>query len=96
MRDGGEVLGGGERHQGSSQDLGMGGLSHVLATAFPELRDQRSFYDQIWRDLHNRGLVNTETLHVTMSGHGLAQRRTADLGSAFLAFITSPLPEDAG
>lgn len=82
-----------DRHGVSNPSLGMGGLSHVLCAAFPELREQRPFYDQIWKDLYTRGLVNTEILHVTMSGQGLAQRRTSDMGAAFLAFITNPLSE---
>lgn len=81
-----------ERH-GAPANLGMGGLSRVLIEAFPELRDQRPLYDQIWRDLYTRGLVNTEILHVTMSGQGLAQRRTTDLGAEFLAFLMDPISD---
>lgn len=65
----------------------MGGLSSVLEDALPVFRGQRGIYDQVWRDLYSRGLVTTEGLHTTMSGHGLQASRTSELGNAFLAFI---------
>lgn len=73
-----------------ADNLGMGGLSHVLEGGFPELRDRREIYDSLWRDLYLRGLVNTEQLHVTMTGQGLRQKRTTGLGDIFLAFISEP------
>lgn len=70
--------------------LSMGGLSSVLEHSMPELRGQRHIYDQVWKDLYTSGLVNTDGLHVTMSGSGLAQRRTSELGDAFIKFISDP------
>jgi hypothetical protein len=70
--------------------VSMGGLSSVLEHKMPELRGQRHIYDQAWKDLYGSGLVNTDSLHVTMSGNGLGQKRTSDLGDAFIQFITSP------
>lgn len=66
----------------------MGGLNHVLEDNIPELRGRRDLYDQLWRDLFSRGLVNTEGLHVTMSGSGLVERRTSGLGEALLHLIS--------
>lgn len=68
--------------------MSMGGLSNVLEHNIPELRGRRDLYDQLWRDLNARGLVNTESLHGTMSGTGLSQRRTTNLGIEFLKFIS--------
>jgi len=68
-------------------NLSMGGLSDVLEHNIPELRGRRDLYDQIWRDLYSRGLVSTDNLHVTMTGHGLGQKRTTGMGDAFLKFI---------
>lgn len=68
--------------------MSVGGLSNVLESAISELRGQRDLYDSLWRDLFIRGLTNTENLHVTMSGSGLAQKRTTGLGDKFLAFIS--------
>jgi hypothetical protein len=69
--------------------LSMGGLENVLEHNIPELRGQRELYDQLWRDLYGRGLVNTDGLHVTMTGNGLIQRRTTALGEALLKLISS-------
>lgn len=68
-------------------NISMGGLSNVLEHNMPELRGRRELYDQLWKDLYSRGLVNTDSLHVTMSGHGLGQKRTTGIGDAFLGFI---------
>ena len=70
--------------------LSMGGLSSVLEHNMPELRGKRHIYDQVWKDLYSSGLVNTETLHATMSGNGLTEKRTSELGDAFIAFIADP------
>ena len=72
----------------------FGGLENVLTSAYPELRGQRGFFDQIFKDLYDRGLINTESLHVTMTGSGLTAQRTSDIGKAFIGFITSPLKEN--
>jgi hypothetical protein len=71
-------------------NLTMGGLSYVLEHAIPDLRNRRDIYDQLWRDLYSRGLVTTEGLHITMSGSGLAARRTTGLGESLLKFISEP------
>lgn len=70
--------------------LFTGGLSHVLENAFPELRGQREFYDSIWRDLLQSSLINTDSLHIMMTGDGLVQKRTTQHGDKFLAFIAEP------
>ncbi len=72
------------------QNMSMGGLSNVIERNIPELRGRRELYDQLWKDLYSRGLVNTDGLHVTMTGHGLGQKRTTGLGDAFLKFIEEP------
>src|SRR3989338_4766599 len=40
-----------------------GGLSVLLEKVYPELRDKRAFYDQVWTDLYSRGLVIADSLH---------------------------------
>jgi hypothetical protein len=72
----------------SASTILSGALSAVIERQYPELKNRREFYDQVWRDLFLRGLVNTEGLHVMMSGHGLTQQRTTRLGSRFLDFIS--------
>ncbi len=68
-------------------NLSMGGLSNVLEHNIPELRGRRELYDQIWKDLYSRGLVNADGLHATITGHGLGQKRTTGIGDTFLQFI---------
>ncbi len=72
----------------------MGGLSTVLEHTFPELRGRRDFYDQITKDLFVRGLMNTESLHGTMSSEGMFASRTTTMGKQFINFITSPIEND--
>jgi len=68
--------------------LSMGTLSRVLEHNIPELQGKRELYDQFWRDLYSRGLVNTDNLYLHMSGSGLIEKRTTTLGDAFLKFIS--------
>jgi hypothetical protein len=72
----------------------MGGaVSTILEEAIPELRDKRSFYDQLFTDLFNRGLTGTDKndMNATGTESGMFSRRTTDTGRAFLKFITSPI-----
>lgn len=76
-----------QRNGKTAPDLYMGSLSAVLEAAFPELRGRRDQYDHWWRDLHSRGLVNTDGLHTTMTGAGALSSRTSDRGNGFVAYI---------
>lgn len=76
-------------HQFSN--LMAGGLSSILESAFPQLQGQRSFYDIVWRDLYLSGLVNTESLHGMITGRGLMEKRTTEMGDKFLKFISEPI-----
>lgn len=78
------------QHPPDQPGVMMGSLVPALENRYPELRERREFYDNIWRDLFSRGLVNTQSLHGMMSGSGLTQKRTTDHGDMFLAFITEP------
>jgi hypothetical protein len=71
-------------------NMSMGGLSHILELNVPALKNRRELYDQLWKDLYSRGLVNTDGLHMTMSGSGLSQKRTTGLGDMFLKFVAGP------
>ncbi len=68
-------------------DLYMGGRSTILELAYPELKEKRNFYDILWKDLFSAGLVGNESLHVTMTGHGLGEKSTTDIGDVFISFI---------
>ena len=78
-------------HEKEPPRWGLGGsLSQILTTAFPELADQRGFYDVMGKDLFQRGLLNTDGFHTTMSGEGAMAKRTTALGDEFLSFVTAP------
>jgi len=70
--------------------LTMGGGANVLEYAIPELKGRRNYYDPIWRDLYLRGLVGSDSLHLTASAVTLSQKATTELGDKFLFFISAP------
>jgi hypothetical protein len=70
--------------------MNKGSLARVLVSAFPELDGKRAFYDQVWEDLYQRGLVSTNSLYTTMSKQGVRSKRTTELGTQFLRFIEEP------
>lgn len=72
--------------------MSMGGLSSVLEYNMPQLKGHAHTYGQVWKDLYSRGLVNTEGMNTTISGQGLAAKRTSEIGDAFLRFIEEPTP----
>ncbi len=65
-------------------------LEAVLLAAYPELKDQRDFYDVIGNELHAKGLFNTNGLHGMMTAQGAYQKRTTALADQFLLFIREP------
>jgi len=62
-------------------------LSNILKEAYPELQDEDSFMEIIWNDLKNAGFHNSGDLKTTMSGNGLATKKTTKLGDEFLNYI---------
>ena len=71
-------------------DLYAGSPANVCEEAYPELARRREFFDQCWKDLHQRGLTNTPELRVMMTGSGTMARRASDVGEEFLRFIEDP------
>ncbi|MGD0389424.1 MAG: hypothetical protein ABSC42_10770 [Tepidisphaeraceae bacterium] len=69
-------------------------VRHGIEIAFPDLQRQQDFYDQIWSDLRQRGLVITQpppgTVTISSPGH---RKQTTALGDEFLNFITTPKPD---
>ena len=80
----------GERHGITYPDWHMGGASAALEHAFPDLRGKRDLYDVFVRDLHSRGLIGTDNLHVTGTGDSILASRTTTMGQQLIKFITSP------
>ncbi|MDQ0087604.1 hypothetical protein J2T12_000998 [Paenibacillus anaericanus] len=71
-------------------NFGMGSLSQLVLSAYPELRGRDEVLKQIWKDLYNNGLTNTsdQNIKAMISGHGMLDSRTSDLGKTFIKFIT--------
>lgn len=67
-----------------------GSLSQLLTTAYPELKNERNLYDQIGKDLYNRGLLGTDGFHTVMTGSGVYEKRSTEMGEQFLRFISDP------
>jgi len=65
----------------------------VLENAFPELQSRQPLYEQVWLELHSVGLVRLNTLHNSGEGEAVMNKRTTPMGDAFVAFITSPVPD---
>ncbi len=61
----------------------------VLTRAYPGLESRRSFYEQVWRDLYQSGLVSSDRdiLFGSMTPDGALAKRTTRFGDDFLAFI---------
>ena len=79
-----------KRHHVTFPSLMAGSPANILEAAYPDLRGKQEFYGQIWKDLHQRGLVNTDSLGGLMSGEGAVAKRTNALGDQFLRFIADP------
>ena len=72
-------------------DVSVGSLANnILKRAYPELSDQKVFYEKIWKDLYNDALVSTDSLNPTVTGRALLSRQTTDLGHNFILFISDP------
>lgn len=65
-------------------------LGSILVRAYPELDAKREFYEQIWKELHFRGLVNRDTLNKPVNGDNLMAKQTTDIGDQFIKFISAP------
>lgn len=81
----------GQKYGISYPNWSGGGANAALEHAFPELRGKRQLYDIFVKDLYSRGLLSTDSLHITVTGEGILASRTTDIGKQFIAFVTSPL-----
>jgi hypothetical protein len=68
----------------------MGTPAQVLERAQPDLQGHRDLYELVVRDLHARGLFSSNSLTGMVTGQGMYEKRTTDLGDQFIRFITSP------
>lgn len=70
-------------------NLTMGGLETILQQALPEIARNQEWRDLLTNDLNIRGLASAN-FGVTVSGAGIWVKRTTNLGSRFLRFVTQP------
>lgn len=64
--------------------------SHILESAYPELKGRSEFYDHIVRDLYNNGLIKSESIQTTIYAVKVVSDATK-MGKDFLRFIASDL-----
>ncbi|MBK5008005.1 hypothetical protein [Pseudomonas sp. S32] len=74
----------------------MGGITQAIEHAFPDLRGKEQIYKVIWDDLYQRGLINTQGLGTTMSRDGILARRTTELGTKLIDFLSEPVSPNSG
>lgn len=78
-----------QQHQIQYPGWGMGSVSAVIEHCFPALRGKREVYEQVVRDLQVRGLIHQgQFLNITMTGNGMVESRTTDIGRAFIAYVS--------
>jgi hypothetical protein len=65
-------------------------LGAFIEAAFPELKDRRDFYGQLWAELGQAGLGGNSGLSTMMTETGWLPQRTTDRGRKFLRFISEP------
>lgn len=65
-------------------------LAELLETAYPEMKGRRTDYDHITKELYDRGLLATASLHVNMSGSGVMLPQATDMGLRFIRFLSPP------
>jgi hypothetical protein len=76
-------------HNVRQQEWSMGAVGHVIETCFPELARRGDFYSQWVKDLQAEGLVGAGSfLNTMMTGHGMTESRTTEMGKKFLSYIS--------
>ena len=72
------------------QNFTMASLHQVVMKAIPPLGARKDIAELIWRSLSDDGLMSAANYNVSMSGHGLLQKRTTELGDRLIAFVSRP------
>lgn len=70
----------------------MCGIKTVIEFTFPELKHREEFLRQIVKALYSQGLINTDSIGVTMTASGATAPQTTKLGHQFIQYISSPIP----
>ncbi len=79
-----------KKNNQSFPTLLMGGISHIVEHAIPELSGENETYVLIIKDLQARGLLSNFNIGTTMSWEGIISGRSTDIGRKFVRFISEP------
>lgn len=77
-----------KKHGITFNHVSMGGLSSLIEHVFPDYKNHSEIYQVIWKDLYQKGLVNTDGMNATMSRSGIVDRRSTALGAELIKFIS--------
>ncbi len=72
-------------------------LPKSIESTFPQLKNQFAFYNQIIKELSDRGLVDlsaSDTSHDMATMQGIPSVKITDLGGQFLQFIATPFDDE--
>ena len=69
---------------------GTGSFDAIFPDAFPELKDEQEFREQVIEDLIRRGCLFSEAGRQVMFAEGSLRPRITRFGSQFLEFISEP------
>ena len=69
--------------------MNRGSFIFFIEAVYPELKERKSFYPQIVRDLYVHGLISVEDLS-SIEWDGILTKRSTELGVQFLGFIRNP------
>jgi hypothetical protein len=75
--------------QKAASGMMTGGLDHIVEAAIPVLTGKKEIGARVAADLGDMGLFNGN-YNGMLSGAGMLQRRTTNLGRSFLRFISEP------
>lgn len=69
------------------------GKATLIESAFPDLQNKEYLYEQIWKDLYDKGLVESSRVDVRTEPSSMLESNITSIGSKFIAYITNPLTE---
>lgn len=79
-----------ERNDVALPRFSSAGLESVITSAWPELKNRYEFLNAVLEELKGKVFFVGGGLRITMTRHGLFEKRTTKMGDSFLEFITAP------
>lgn len=72
----------------------LSNLPEAIEQTYPELQGRYNFYNQIIKELSDRGLVNMSASDTTHDMAGIPSTQVTQWGDNFLSFVKSPFKKD--